>query len=389
METKKSLRLILNEFKLKKDFYYFNYANLARVPKAVIRESKKFLSLYNYGSFLSKKVENYQENVRSHVASVFGGKVENWYFQGTVASAIGNVLLHIIRDFENEKKRRPVISTYKMNFPSLIMPAINLASQEKCYLKLLDYPDEGIDNKWLENNLNSDIFIISLVDFFNGAMHDLNLIYDYCKSKDILLIVDFSQFPYWGILNVDNFPDAIFISVLHKWLLGYPGNSILYINKETPPFFQSWMNMRNIFDYETQNLSKSYEIANKNPLAFACFEGAFKLCNKIGFDKINRYLKSSNIYLTQNLKSLSEKYSELKIIEKKINSNNGLVSTIDSISIGEKTRNLFEFLNLNYIYTSIFPNNILRISTSFITTKEEIDFLIKKIEEFLSTNCYK
>lgn len=385
METKKNLRFLLNEFKQSKDYYYFNYANLAKTPKSVTREISKTQKLFCYGSKSTKKMEKYYDDVRSHLTATFGGKKSNWYFLGPVSSVISNVLMHIIRDFLKKKNKRPLITTYKMNFPSLILPAKSISELGLCDFNLIEYPIEGIDNKWLEKNIVSDIFMISLVDFFNGKIHDLNLIHKFCQSKEILLIVDFSQFPFWGILNVTNFPNTIFISVLHKWLLGFPGHSIAYIDLNTEPFINSWQNMKDLFNYDTEKLNKSYEISNRSFLPFSSFEGAFKLCEKIGFDKINKYMKTSVDYLLDMIMELKNKYPVISVTNniQKFNDKN---STIVSFTIGEKTDELSKFLMKNNIILSYFKNKLIRISTSFITSKEEIEFLIKKIEEWFKEN---
>lgn len=385
METKKSLRFILSYFKIKKDNYYFNYANLAKVPKTILRETHKFNSIFGYGSNFTKKIEKYQEEVRNHVTSVFGGTKGNWYFLGPVSSVISNVLLQIIRDYLDTEKRIPIISTYKMNFPSLILPVKSLESLNLCKLNLVEYPQEGIDKKWCEEKIKSDIFIISLVDFFNGFTHDLDLINTYCKSKGVKLIVDFSQFPYWGILNVNNYPDVIFVSVLHKWLLGYPGHSVSYINISSMPFFQGWRNMENLFDYDNKSLLKSHEISNRSPLPFCSFEGAFKLANLVGFDKINRYIEGSSKYLLEKLIQIENRFEKFKIISSPGNYRD-YKSSIIAISIGSKTKELLTCLYNKGIICSYFPIDIIRISTSFITTKEEIDFLYKNIEQWCSMN---
>ncbi len=385
METRKNLRFILSNFKIKKDQYYFNYANYSKVPKSVIRETHKLNSLFGYGSVVSKKVEKYQNEVRSHVAAVFGGKSENWYFSGPVSSAISTLLLQIIRDFKVINNKIPTISTYKRNFPSLVLPAISLEKFGLCKLDLIEYPENGIDENWCNKNINSDIFIISLVDFFNGQIHDLDLIYSICKSKNVNLIVDFSQFPYWGILNVNNYPGVVFVSVLHKWLMGYPGHSISYIDYESIPFFLGWQNISNIIDYDLENIIKTHEISNKSPLPFCSFEGAFKFVNSIGLDKINRYIKSSSNGLLEKLNDLGSKYPGLKIIQNNENFR-GIKSSIISISVGSKTKDLFKYLYNYNIIASYFNVELIRFSTSFTTSKEEIDFLCGKIDKWCEIN---
>ena len=385
METKKRLRFILSYFKIKKDNYYFNYANLAKVPKTILRETDKFNSIFAYGSTFAKKVEKYQNEVRSHLSSVYGGIAENWFFLGPVSSVVSNILLQIIRDYKKREKRIPSISTYKMNFPSLILPVKSLESENLCSFNLIEYPEKVVDKNWCEEKIKSDIFLMSLVDFFNGFTHDLDLIYSHCQSKGIKLIVDFSQFPYWGILNVNNYPGVIFTSVLHKWLLGYPGHTISYIDLDTMPFFQGWRNMNNLFDYNIENFLKSHEISNRSPLPFCSFEGAFKLASNVGFDKINRYIKSSSNFLLEKLEQIGKKHEKFKIINNVENFKNHK-SSIIAISVGSKTKELLTYLYNNNIIASYFPIDLIRFSTSFITTKEEIEFLSKNIEHWCNDN---
>lgn len=405
METKKSLRFILRNFQFS-EFYYFNYANLARVPKSVERETRKLLSIFSYGSSANKKLEKYFEDSRGHVSSIFGGNPERWYFLGPVSSVIINVIMTLISDNIKLKGVTPTITTYSKNFPSLILPIKSLEKLNLCKFSLLEYPEEGISLNWLEINIKSDIFIISLVDFFNGFIHDLDMIYDYTMKKGIKLIVDFSQFPYLGILNISNYPGAIFISVLHKWIMGYPGNSIAYIDidrrlskseidkqefsnnginelkindklifDDFKPFFPGWRNMVNLFDYNENNFTSTYEISNRNILPFTSFEGSFKFVNKIGIDKINKYIESSNLYLLEKLNRLSNEYPSL-LVKLCKESYKGKKSSIIAVSVKEKTKDLFKYIYHNKIISSFFDNDTIRFSTSFITTKEEIDFLI-------------
>ncbi len=388
MENKKNIRFILKNFKLIKDLYYFNYANYCKVPKNVLRETNKTNSTFSYGSIIDKKAKIYQDTVREHLSSVFGGNKEKWFFLGPVSSVISNIGLQLIRDIKDEKKRVPIVSTYKMNFPSLIMPFLAFERMNLCKFEFLDYPEKGIDKRWCEENIKSDLFIISLVDFFNGFIHDLNLIHSYCQQKGIRLIVDFSQFPFWGHLDVGNFKNTVFISVLHKWLMGFPGFSISYMDIDSKPLFHGWKNMSNIFDYTDSFVNESYEISNVNITPFTTFEGAFKLTNLIGIEKVNKYIKDSKEYLNENLSYIEKEYQEFKII-KSDEKFKDLTSSIISVTLEEESISLFKYLKSNNIICSFFPNNYIRFSTSFITYKEEIDTLVNAIKEWIRNKNYQ
>jgi len=385
MENKKNLRFIINNFKQKKDLYYFNYANYAKVPKSVNREARKINSIFAFGSIINKKMADYQDIVKGHVSSIFGGEKSRWFFLGTVSSVISNIGIQLIRDYINDYGRIPAVTTYRKNFPSLILPFQSYSTIKLCRLILLDYPENGIDEVWLKKNVKSDIFVISLVDFFNGFIHDLDLIHSHCVQNNIKLIVDFSQFPYWGILNVNNYNETIFISVLHKWLLGYPGYSISYINLKSRPFYFGWRNMKDIFNYDVSTFTDSHENSNITSLPFASFEGAYKLNKNIGFDKINKYIRTSREYIFQRLYELENKYHSIKIL-KNNEKYKDEKSSIISFTIENKAKDCFNFLKSKNIICSFFPDNVIRISNSFITYKEEIDVLIEVIEKWLKEN---
>jgi selenocysteine lyase/cysteine desulfurase len=398
METRKNLKIFLRHFKSKnyneKLKYYFNYANLCRVPKDVSRETHKFLSLYNHGSNTTKKVDKYFESVRSHVSSVFGGTAEKWFFSGPVSQVVTYTTLHIIKDFILEKNKKPEFITYKNNFPSFILPIQNMSKLNLCQFYLADYPENGIDKEWLEFNVKGkDAFLLSLVDFFNGQTHDLDLIYEFCNKENILLMVDFSQFPYWGKLNVSKYKNTVFFTVLHKWLFGYPGSSLAYIPFESPPVIQSWRNKKDLFNLdEDSNFINTYEISNRNPISVSSFEGAFKFVRYIGIDKLNKLLENSIKYLIENMSQI-EKY---QFEENNSGDNKFNLASHDSSYMSMKSNillirtnmvdELYKYLKQNGFTVTFYKNIGIRLSTSFITTKEEVDSLTLSIKNFFKNS---
>ncbi|HQQ18783.1 MAG TPA: aminotransferase class V-fold PLP-dependent enzyme [Exilispira sp.] len=400
METRKNLKIFMRHFRSnnydEKLKYYFNYANLCKVPKDVSRETHKFLSLYNHGSNTTKKVDQYFESARSHVASVFGGTAEKWFFSGPVSQAVTYTALHIIKDFMLKNNKKPEFVTYKNNFPSLILPIQNMSKLSLCVFNLVDYPENGIDQEWLELNVKGkDVFLLSLVDFFNGQIHDLDLIYEFCNKENIILMVDFSQFPFWGKLNVSKYKNTIFFTVLHKWLFGYPGSSLAYIPFDTLPVIQSWRNKKDLFNLdENSNIINTYEVSNRNPISVSSFEGSFKFVKGIGIDKLNKLLEDSMSYLLENISQIETS------LYKKNNSgeNNFHLFSYDSRYMNLKSNilliktdmvdELYKHLKQNGFAITSYKNIGIRLSTSFITAKEEVDSLTYSIKNFFQNSIY-
>lgn len=277
-------------------------------------------------------------------------------------------------------KGKVEVLTMEDEFPASTLPWINQGFKLN-FVK----PDKGIysieDIDQYVNN-KTRILVTSHVQAFTGFKQDLVELGKYCKSKNLIYVVNATQ--SIGVTQIDvkkaNIDFLVFSSV--KWLNTAEGIGAIYINKK---WFKKakwpmvgWLSVKDIYKFDNKYLNLK-EDASVLELGALCLHSIFvmgkaiDLVNSIGIQNIEERLGELTSYLITKLKELnleilspiSEKYQSPIIIIKLKNS-----------------REIVKQLSKKGIIVSERIGKV-RISVNIFNNKEDIDKFIFELEKIL------
>lgn len=219
------------------------------------------------------------------------------------------------------------ILTTNLEFIQVALPWCMMRREKKIDIRVVEAP---------EGRFTADVFakhcddhtrmiVLSSVEWCNGWSMDLKSIGEFCRSKDIYLVVDAVQ--QVGVTKMDTkqFHVDILTAGGHKWLNSPFGAGILYINKELlgkiDPVFWGYLNTKTppegwgaywenpaappVNDWEFISSARRFEIGGTSnyPGAIALGE-TLALVNEIGIENIEARIVELTDYCMDMWESL-------------------------------------------------------------------------------------
>lgn len=194
-------------------------------------------------------------------------------------------------------------------YPATIYPFL----AKKIELRIARYDKNRIppENIFKLVDDRTKMICISLVQYASGFRMDIKTIGEFCREKNIFLLIDAIQgvgafdFPVKE-LNVDAASaDA------HKWILGPEGIGVFFIAKEKLDIIEpteiGWMNVKKhwryeVIDFTLKEDARKYECGTLTTSAIYGLGAALGLIEEIGIDNINKMVKEITDYLCEKLK---------------------------------------------------------------------------------------
>ncbi len=360
--------------------YAANYPAKKEVLETLIETEKNYFGNYNSSHFLGKKTKEFVKLCTENILKIMGFSNDFEIIYTSSATESNNLAIKGISRAYSGYGKKILVSELEHSSNNATLG----------YLKELGYAIELIkttnsgefDFNDLKSKLTDDVILVCciLVDGETGFIHDIKRTYEIIKtSKNAKLLVDATQGV--GKLKVDlNYADLVSFTP-HKFG-GIIGSGLLIKRKNIPliPL---------IHGGESSSLYRSGSV----PVGIIASDLKAIEIAYSNIDKNYNYVKEINNYLINKLK---------KINNVTINSfNNPYIVNISIKNIlGAK---IVEYLSDNGICVSQksacsiknTPSKIImaiykdrkraltsfRISLSELTTKDEIDILIKRIEE--------
>ncbi len=246
------------------------------------------------------------------------------------------------------------------------------------------------------------MIVMSTVEWCNGWKMDLKKIGDFCKEKGIWLVVDAVQ--QLGVLEMDvkSFHVDMISAGGHKWLNSPYGTGVLYINKEllpkiqpvywgylnveTPP--EGWggywerQNSKAVDDWKFVDSARRFEIGGTSNYCGAIALGeSLGLVNEIGIKVIEDRIKEISTYCMDRI----EEIGGTLITHRDIEHRSGIVIArlYDDVELDRK---VLKALHARKIFIAQrFTDYVggFRISCQYFNTKEDIDSMIKGMQEVM------
>ena len=271
----------------------------------------------------------------------------------------------------------------KMEFPANVYPFKNLEKQG-VRLKWISTTDGRVTVEDVEAAMsdNTKLLTLSFVQYLNGYRADLEAIGEFCRSHDILFLVD-------GIQGVGAFPVDVsswHIDALagggHKWLMSPKGTGYLYLTED----MRSRLDMKHLgwlsvespfefhnFDQELDPTARRYELATANAMGIQGMHAALRLLLDVGIEQISEHLLGITGYLRDRLSELGcEILTPFDRHER---------AGIVLFSLGDEQANKHTFKKLlDERVTLSLREGALRASPHFYNTREDMDDFIEILQ---------
>lgn len=337
----------------------------------------------NYSNSLQSN--RYLYDARETICNFFGfNSPSNVIFTNNVTTSLNILIKGILRHGDH-------VITSSMEHNSVIRPLFSCKNLLGIKLDIIESNSQGfIDIENLKNKITpkTKLVVITQASNVTGSIQDIQAIGKICADNNVFFIVDSSQGAGVLDINMNNINANAIAFTGHKGLLGPQGIGGFILDDK---FNES---CNTLFEGGTGSLSHSLDQPNFLPDKFECgtlnlpgivgISEGIKYINSIGLNTIyehNNYLIN---YLLNGLLNIDgiKVYGDIsgKMLTTCISIN---LSSIDPSELsyylecnGIKTRSGLHCSPLAHKTIGTYPTGTVRLSISYFTTKEDIDYTI-------------
>tara|TARA_B100000768_G_scaffold112832_1_gene104500 strand:+ start:5656 stop:6696 length:1041 start_codon:yes stop_codon:yes gene_type:complete len=338
-------------FPISEQYIYFDSAKSSGMYEELLNWRKEHDNiLLEKGSQSRLNHDTFMNNLRSGIGNFFYTNKNNVYL--TQSFSIGlKSLLNIL----NPNLKLLLINN---DYPSIIEQ-----------VKSNGFKYNFVENKEnLEKSIltgletyNPQVLILTLVQYINGLLIDLDFLKNLKKlHPNLLIIADGTQFCGTRDFNFDNSGLDVLISSGYKWMFSGFGNGFLLIKKNILKQFLN-KNSKNLGE---SSFSLAFEPGNIDTLNFGSLLFSINKISNYGISKIEKRLKCLSIYA-------KKKFIDKNLLE-------------SHLVIRNDHSNIFNLKGGDLLYKKLIDNKIIcsrrgdgiRVSFNFYNKKKEIDFLL-------------
>ncbi len=372
------------------EVYLDNSSTTFPKPKQVID------SMYNYmlniggnagrGNYINALQSNrYLYNAREIICDFFGyDSPSNVIFTSNVTASLNILIKGILKPGDH-------VITSSMEHNSVIRPLFSCKEKLQIKLDILKANSFGfIDINDLKSKINckTKLVIITQASNVTGSIQDIQSIGNICNDHNIFFIVDSSQGAGVLALNMNDVKANAIAFTGHKSLLGPQGIGGFILDSK----FNSCCS--SLLQGGTGSLSSSLKQPDFLPDKFECgthnlpgivgLAEGIKYINSIGLNTIYEHNNYLIKYLLNGLLNIDgiTVYGDLsgEMLTTCISIN---IDSLDSSEIGYnlecngiKARSGLHCAPLAHKTIGSYPNGTVRLSISYFTSKEEIDYTL-------------
>lgn len=376
---------------LDKNIIYLDNAATSLKPRTVIASIQDYYNNYSANAHrgdydLSLQVDYKYEETRNLVKNFINAKKsKEIIFTSGTTDSLNKIIFGYFKDYLNDNDE--VLLT-KSEHASNVLPWFELASLKSLRINYIPLDNLELTLENVKKTITERTKVISIAHITNvvGDIRPIKEIIEYAHSKGILVIVDGAQSVAHLKVDVQDL-DIDFLAFSAHKMLGPTGVGILYgkewlLNNIKPIIFGGGMNASFQFDGTRvySELPHLLEAGTPNIAGIIGFGETIKYLNTIGMDKITEYEKQLKKYAVEKLKKVKD------IVIYNENSESGIITfNIKDIF----AQDLAIYLNkynicvragnhcAKILKDDLGIKNTCRISLYFYNTKEEIDYLVK------------
>ena len=378
---------------ISKTIYFDNGATTLKCEN-VIESMKRYYTEYtsniHRGDYeFSLMTNELYDGTRHIVKSFINGKNSKVIFTSGTTESINMIVFGFMK---NKLSKGDIVLLNKSEHASNILPWFKLKEEIGIEIKFFSLTDSfEVDVNEIINNITDKVKVISIAQISNviGDIRDIKKISDICKKNNIYLCVDGAQSVPHMKVDFDEC-GMDFLSFSGHKMIGPTGVGCLVVrdelfNEMEPLYLGGGMNLDfyNDGSYELHSDESKFE-AGTPPIAEVI--GLREAClylEEIGMDKIHEYEVELKKYLIEQL----EKNKKIIMYNKSLDS--GILSfNVDGVF----AQDVAIYLSKHNICVragnhcdklldeEIGVSNTVRVSLYFYNTKEEIDKLVKVLD---------
>lgn len=376
---------------LSKNIVYFDNGATSLKPKCIADSIADYYNNYSANAHrgdydLSLEVDSKYEETRTLVKEFINAKKnKEIIFTSGATDSLNKIIFGYFKNYLN--KDDEVLIT-KSEHASNVLPWFELQDDIKIKVKYIPLINLEVTLDNVKNSITDKTKVISIAHITNvvGDIRPIKEIIDYAHSKNILVIIDGAQSVAHTKIDVQDL-DVDFLAFSAHKMLGPTGVGVLYgkeelLNNIKPIIFGGGMNSSFQFDGTRiySEIPSLLEAGTPNIAGVIGFGEAIKYLNNIGMNNISKYEKDLKKYAVNKLKEVKD------IIIYNENSESGIITfNIKDIF----AQDLAIYLNkynicvragnhcAKILKDDLGIKNTCRISLYFYNTKDEIDYLVK------------
>lgn len=371
------------QFPFTEKFIYFDAAHYTPYPQRSVKKLNEFINTFTT-DYLNLSLVNINQSREFRKTC---GKLLNCEAEDII---ITSNTTHGINIFANGIQLDPKDNNVAMldsEFPAVVYPWLNREKLGKATVMLIP-SDKGYANEALIKrtlmDFNVRVFTISLVQFL-GYRHSIRNIAEFCKKRNIYLVVDGIQAT--GICPVDVQEMGIdFLSTGNqKWLMSPAGLGFTYISQKyrelINPTYAGTTNVNynfdNFLDYKLdfKTSGEAYENSTLNTLGMIGTDEILKYFMELGVKNIFDHI----IDIQDKLISLLDKtkYKVESDLSAEHRSNILIFSHVDST----KNKEVQKMLEDKKIYIAV-REGFLRVSPHIYNNYSDAEHLAESLNSF-------
>ena len=376
---------------LNQNIIYLDNGATSLKPKVISQSISDYYNNYSANAHrgdydLSLKVDSKYEETRKLVKDFINAKTtKEIIFTSGATDSLNKIIFGF---FKNYLKTNDEVLLTKSEHASNILPWFELADELNIKINYIPLENLEVTLDNVKRNITPNTKVISIAHITNvvGDIRPIKEIISYAHSKGILVVVDGAQSVAHMQVDVQEL-DIDFLAFSAHKMLGPTGVGVLYGKKELlnnmhPIIFGGGMNASFQFDGTRiyNDTPTCFEAGTPNIAGVIGLGEAIKYLNNIGMDKITNYEQNLKKYAISKLKTIND------IIIYNENSQSGIITfNIKNIF----AQDLAIYLNkyniciragnhcAKILNEDLGIKNTCRISLYFYNTKEEIDYLVK------------
>jgi cysteine desulfurase/selenocysteine lyase len=289
---------IREEFPFCKNITYFDAAHFTPYPRRTIIRLNEFFKEFT-DDYLNLSLVNINEarQLRQAVAELINASPDDIIITSNTTHGI-----NIFANGFSFGKDSNNVAVLDSEFPSVVYPWLNQERLGKCNLMLIP-SDKGYANEALIKrtlvDYNIKVFTISYVQFL-GYRYNIKSIAEFCRRRDIYLVVDAIQAA--GVCPIDVQESGIdyLCAGNQKWLMSPAGLGFTYMSRnyreKINPTYVGTTSVNydfdNFLDYKLdfKQTGEAYENSTLNTLAMIGTSSVIKYFLELGVENIFRHI---------------------------------------------------------------------------------------------------
>ena len=382
------------------DIYLDNAATTFPKPKEVLNSMYEYMlnvgANANRGNYSNSLTTNrYLYEARELICEFFGfDKPSNVIFTNNVTTSLNILIKGILKPGDHA-------ITSSMEHNSVLRPLMICQKANNINVDIINADSKGfIDSHKIENMINSKtkLVVITCASNVTGSIQNISEIGNICRKHNIFFLLDSSQGA--GTLCIDmksqNINALAFTG--HKNLLGPQGIGGFIIdddfNNECSTLLEGGTGSESYSLTQPDFLPDKFESGTLNMPGIVGLSSAIKYINNIGLLEIHNHNNYLLNYLINKLIHINHLniYGDISgnNITTCLSINSKLLETSELCYYlernGIKTRSGLHCAPLAHKTIGTFPSGTVRISLSYFSTKEEMDYTIDVLNKLSSSS---